>query len=109
MRFDYHTRYRDSFALFRSPLERRLYLLLVLLPLQILSGSVTPRESMPAIVQLIMMAAPTTHFVMLSQAILYRGAGLTVVWPQFVALVAIGATLFSLSLARFRKTLSAMA
>jgi len=31
MRFDYHTRYRDSFTLFRSPLERRLYLLLVLL------------------------------------------------------------------------------
>lgn len=93
----------------RSMPQFGLLLLLVLLPLQILSGSVTPRESMPAIVQLIMMAAPTTHFVMLSQAILYRGAGLTVVWPQFVALVAIGATLFSLSLARFRKTLSAMA
>ena len=69
----------------------------------------TPRESMPQLVQLIMLAAPTTHFVALAQAILFRGAGLAVVWPQFIALAVIGATLFSLSLARFRKTLAAMA
>ena len=41
MRFDYHTRYRDSFALFRSPLERGLYLLLVLL-LVVLPWLATP-------------------------------------------------------------------
>ena len=40
------------------------------------SGGTTPRESMPEIVQNIMLIAPTTHFVELSQAILYRGAGL---------------------------------
>jgi ABC-2 type transport system permease protein len=84
-------------------------LLLVLLPLQILSGSVTPREGMPDLVQLIMLAAPTTHFVMLAQAILYRGAGLLVVRPQFIALILIGVALFALSLARFRRTLAAMA
>ena len=54
-------------------------LVLVLLPLQLLSGAMTPRESMPQLVQTIMLAAPTTHFVELSQAILYRGAGLDVV------------------------------
>ena len=42
-------------------------------------------------------------------AILYRGAGLSLVWPQFVSLALIGATLFGLSLARFRKTLATMA
>lgn len=93
----------------RSMPQFGLLLMLVLLPLQILSGNVTPRESMPEVVQLIMLAAPTTHFVMLSQAILYRGAGVSVVWPQLVALVVIGAALFVLSLARFRKTLAAMA
>jgi ABC-2 type transport system permease protein len=46
---------------------------------------------------------------MLAQAILYRGAGLTVVWPQFLSLALIGAALFAMSLARFRKTLAAMA
>ena len=93
----------------RSMPQFGLLLMLVLLPLEILSGGMTPRESMPEIVQWIMQAAPTTHFVSLAQAILYRGAGLAVVWPQFAALAVIGVALFTLSLARFRKTLGAMA
>lgn len=93
----------------RSMPQFGLLLMLVLIPLQILSGGMTPRESMPEIVQWIMQAAPTTHFVTLAQAILYRGAGIAVVWPQFAALAVIGAALFALSLARFRRTLGAMA
>jgi ABC-2 type transport system permease protein len=80
-------------------------LMLVLLPLQILSGATTPRESMPQIIQDIMLAAPNTHFVILAQSILFRGAGLDVVWPQFAALFLIGAILFYFSLRRFRKFL----
>lgn len=86
-----------------------LLMVLTLIPLELLSGGSTPRESMPQLVQDLMLAAPTTHFVELGQAILYRGAGLDVVWPQFLALLAIGAVLFFLSLARFRQTLSQMA
>ncbi|GLI36377.1 ABC transporter permease [Desulforhabdus amnigena] len=93
----------------RSMPQFGLLLMLVLLPLQMLSGSITPRESMPDLVQFLMLGAPNTHFVMLAQAILYRGAGLEVVWPQFAALAAIGAILFSLSLGRFRKALGSMA
>jgi ABC-2 type transport system permease protein len=93
----------------RSMPQFGLLLMLVLVPLQILSGGMTPRESMPEIVRWIMQAAPTTHFVTLAQAILYRGAGLAVVWAQFAALAVIGTVLFVLSLARFRKTLGAMA
>ncbi|MDA8363067.1 MAG: ABC transporter permease [Gammaproteobacteria bacterium] len=89
----------------RSMPQFGLLLILVMLPLQILSGGVTPRESMPQLIQYIMLAAPTTHFVLLAQAVLFRGAGLSVVWPQFAALAAIGATLFAVSLARFRKML----
>ena len=70
-------------------------LILVLLPLKMLSGGSTPRESMPELVQNIMLAAPTTHFVMLAQAILFRGAGFGVVWPQFMALAVIGGVLFA--------------
>ncbi|MFM2086285.1 MAG: hypothetical protein RLZZ237_1154, partial [Pseudomonadota bacterium] len=69
----------------------------------------TPRESMPELVQNIMLIAPTTHFVELSQAILYRGAGISVVWKPFLALLVIGTALFSFALARFRKTISQMA
>jgi len=84
-------------------------MMLTIVPLQMLSGGATPRESMPELVQDIMLAAPTTHFVELGSAILFRGAGLGVVWPQFLALAVIGATLFALSLGRFRKTIAQMA
>lgn len=82
-----------------------LLMMLILLPLQVLSGGMTPRESMPEIVQTIMLAAPNTHFVMLAQSILYRGAGLSVVWPQLLALIVIGTGLFTFSLRRLRKSL----
>jgi ABC-2 type transport system permease protein len=52
---------------------------------------------------------PPTHFVMLAQGILYRGAGLSVVWPQFLTLALIGATLFDTALARFHRTIGTMA
>ena len=96
-------------TLARSMPQFGMLLLMVLLPLQMLSGGSTPRENMPELVQFVMLAAPNTHFVMLSQGILYRGAGLAVVWPQLVSLAVIGSALFMLSLARFRKTLASMA
>jgi ABC-2 type transport system permease protein len=82
-----------------------LLLMLVLLPLQMLSGAATPYESMPEIIQTIMLAAPNTHFVMLAQSILFRGAGLAIVWPQLIALVVIGAAYFAFALGRFRRFL----
>lgn len=93
----------------RSMPQFGMLIVLVLLPLEILSGGTTPRESMPEIIQTIMLVAPTTHFVELSQAILYRAAGFDVVWPQFLALFCIGNALFIFSLMRFRKTISQMA
>ncbi len=85
-----------------------LLMILVLLPLQMLSGGLTPRESMPDWVQQLMLGAPTTHIVMLSQGILFRGAGIDAVWPQFLALIVIGVVLFAVALSRFRKTIGSM-
>jgi ABC-2 type transport system permease protein len=103
-----------SMGIFMATIARNMpqfgmLMILVLLPLQMLSGGTTPRESMPELVQTLMLVAPTTHFVELGQAILYRGAGIEVVWPPFLFLLLIGSVLFSLSLARFRKTISQMA
>lgn len=81
-------------------------LILVLLPMQMLSGGSTPMESMPHWVQYVMQIAPTTHFVEFCQAILFRGAGLSVVWKPFVMLIVIGGVLFALSLQRFRKSVA---
>ena len=83
--------------------------ILVLLPLQMLSGGQTPRESQPGWLQDLMLAAPTTQFVKFGQAILFRGAGIEVVWVQLLAMALIGAVLFAFSLARFRKTIGQMA
>jgi len=104
----------NSMAIFMATLVRSMpqfgmLAMLILLPLQLLSGNATPRESMPHFVQNVMMFAPTTHFVSLGQAILFRGAGLSVVWPQFLTLAAIGGTFFAIALTRFRKTISQMA
>jgi len=92
----------------RSMPQFGLLLMLVLLPLQMLSGATTPRESMPEFVQVAMLAAPNTQFVMLAQGILYRGAGFDILWPQFLALAVIGAVLFSLALMLFRRSLATM-
>lgn len=72
----------------------------------LLSGSATPRESMPTVLQQLMLASPSTHYVRLAQAILYRGAGLDIVWPQFVAMAMIGAIFLTVALTRFRSMLA---
>jgi len=84
-----------------------LMMILIILPLELLSGGATPYESMPDIIQNIMQAAPTTHFVNLAQAVLYRGAGIEVVWPRLLAIAVIGMVFFMLSLSLFRKSLTA--
>lgn len=93
----------------RSMAQFGILLILILLPLQMLSGGSTPRESMPELVQNIMLLAPTTHFVELGQAILYRGAGIETVWKPFLYLLIIGSAFFLFALTRFRKTISQMA
>lgn len=79
-----------------------LLFILVAVPLFLLSGSYTPLESMPPFLRMIMQASPTTHFVAFAQAILYRGAGLELVWPRFLAVLLIGSLFFGFALMRFR-------
>lgn len=96
-------------TLARTMPQFAMLLMLTLMPLNMLSGGATPRESMPEFVQNVMLLAPTTHFVDIGQSILFRGAGMEVVWKPFLALFLIGTALFVLSLRRFRKTIGQMA
>lgn len=93
-------------TLARSMPQFALLMILVLLPLELLSGGFTPQESMPKFVQYLMMFTPTPHFVSLAQSILFRGAGFQVVWPQFLTLIFMGIVFFMITLLRFRKTIS---
>lgn len=78
----------------------------VLVIMNLLSGSTTPMESMPEWLQAIMQVSPSTHFVAFAQAILYRGAGLTTVWPSILAMSVLSAIFFVVALSRFRKTMA---
>jgi ABC-2 type transport system permease protein len=78
----------------------------VMIILYLLSGTMTPFETMPVWLQNIMRFTPNTQFVSFAQATLYRGATLEIVWPQLAALVAIGLVILSICLLRFRKVVS---
>jgi ABC-2 type transport system permease protein len=90
----------------RSMPQLGLLYMLVAVPMNVLSGNATPLESMPPWLATIMQVSPSTHFVSFAQAILYRGAGLDVVWPQFLAVAGIAFLFLALSLFRFRSALS---
>ncbi|MBB1073448.1 ABC transporter permease [Rhodoferax sp. 4810] len=93
-------------TLARSMPQLGLLIILTIVPLQLLSGGVTPRESMPELVQNLMLAAPTTYFVRLAQAILYRGAGLDVVWVDMLCMLGVGSVFFVAALLRFRTSVT---
>lgn len=78
----------------------------VFLIMNLLSGSATPLDSLPELLQNAMQFSPSTHFVRFAQAVLYRGAGFEVVWPQFAAIVGIGAIFFWGALVRFRASVA---
>lgn len=78
----------------------------VIIPMLLLSGGSTPLDSMPEWLQWLMQLSPSTHFVSLSTAILFRDAAPAVVWPDLLALAAIGLAFFAIALARFRRTLT---
>ncbi len=74
--------------------------------LMLLSGGSTPMESMPLWLQYVMkIFTPTPHFISFSQAVLFRGAGFSLVWTQLLALALIGTAYFLFSLKRFRRVI----
>jgi ABC-2 type transport system permease protein len=90
----------------RSMPQLGLLFMLVFLPMNMLSGSNTPLESMPPWLATAMQASPSTHFVSFAQAILYRGAGIDVVWPEFLVVAAVGGIFFTLAILRFRASVA---
>ena len=90
----------------RSMPQFGLLSILVFLIMALLSGVYTPMDSMPDVLRTIMQFSPSTHFVAFAQAVLFRGADLSVVWEHFLAVSAIGTLFFTGALLRFRKTVS---
>jgi ABC-2 type transport system permease protein len=87
----------------RSMPQLGLLIIFVALPMNMLSGANTPLESMPPFLAAMMRASPSTHFVAMAQSILFRGAGLDVVWVQFLIIAVMGAAFLALAVLRFRQ------
>lgn len=90
----------------RSMAQFALLIILVILMLMLLSGGNTPVESQPVWLQYITFFLPSQHFVSFSQKIIYRGGGISAVWPNFLVVSAIGLAFFVYSLALFRKSIA---
>jgi ABC-2 type transport system permease protein len=80
----------------------------VFIVMSLLSGGQTPLESMPVALQKIMQFVPSTHFVSFSQAVLFRNANLSMVWPDLAKMLLIGCAYTAYTLTRFRKMLAAV-
>lgn len=93
-------------TLARSMPQFALLAMPVFIIMNLLSGGTTPQESMPFALQALMQLSPSTHFVNFAAAILYRGAGIDVVWPDFAASALIGMLFFGAALLRFRRALA---
>ncbi len=78
----------------------------VFLVMMMLSGVYTPMDSMPAILRYIMYFSPSTHFVRFAQAVLFRDAGIEIVWLDFTLVVLIGLLFLMAALYRFRKSIA---
>jgi len=80
--------------------------ILTILPLMMLSGSLTPFESMPDTIQHIMKLMPSSYFVDVSKAILFKDAELAIIWTDLITIFSIGIVFFLFALYMFRRSLS---
>ena len=78
----------------------------IIFPAMLLSGFAFPIENMPLAVQWLTLLNPLRFYMVVIRGIFLKGVGLGILWPQLVALGCIGMAVLSISVARFRKTLS---
>ena len=87
----------------RNSGQMGLIVILVVVPMVMLSGTWNMVESMPGWLQLLTEFSPLRHFIVLAYGILIRGAGLDVLWPALLKMLALGAGLFAIGVLRFRR------
>ncbi|NEQ48128.1 MAG: ABC transporter permease [Leptolyngbya sp. SIOISBB] len=76
------------------------------MPLIQLSGAIAPIESMPAFFRYLSLLNPLRHYVAILRAVLLRGVGLEVIWPNAIALLVFATVLGAISTNQFRHQVS---
>lgn len=69
------------------------------------TGYAAPVESMPRAAQIAANVIPANHWLIILRGILLKGAGLDVLWPQILALAALGVLIGTFSLRYVRRAL----
>jgi ABC-2 type transport system permease protein len=75
------------------------------LPAVLLSGFMFPIANMPAPIQYLTYVNPLRYYLVVIRGIFLKGNGFVVLWPQMLALLLLGAAVFTVSTLRFRKRL----
>jgi ABC-2 type transport system permease protein len=78
--------------------------LATLLPSYLLSGFVFPIRNMPAAIQIFTYFVPTRYFISGLRAIVLRGAGWDVVWPELLFLAGFAGLVLRASMARLKRS-----
>jgi ABC-2 type transport system permease protein len=74
-------------------------------PFFLLSGFTFPIRNMPLVVQYLTFLNPVRYFLEIVRGIFLKGSGISVLWPQLVALAVIGVSVLTMSALRFHKKL----
>jgi ABC-2 type transport system permease protein len=75
---------------------------LFLTPAILLSGLIFPIANMPPFFQYLTYLNPLMYFVIVTQGIFLKGAGLALLWPQITAMTVLGMGMLGLAVARFK-------
>ncbi|MDO9531823.1 MAG: ABC transporter permease [Deltaproteobacteria bacterium] len=75
---------------------------LFLTPAILLSGLIFPIANMPVFFQYLTYLNPLMYFVIVTQGIFLKGAGLVLLWPQITAMTVLGMGMLGLAVARFK-------
>ena len=73
------------------------------MPFILLSGFIYPIANMPGWIQLITYLNPLRYFLVIIRGIFLKVIGLSILWPEYVGLVVLGAASLALAAVRFRK------
>ncbi len=90
----------------RTMAQFALLMLITIMPLLMLSGGMTPIESQPEWLQPITNLMPSRHYMAFAQAVVFRGAGWDIVWPQLAAVTGLGGVFLAGSLMLFRRSIA---
>jgi ABC-2 type transport system permease protein len=90
----------------RTQQEAFMLLILIFLPAVMLSGFVSPVESMPDFFRWLTYINPIRYFMEIVRGIFLKGIGLSVLWPQYLTLTAMATVALTLATRRFRRVVA---